>query len=232
MGFDRRAHPRAAGTDDQDVVLRLHCDGRYRNDSSECAASDCLDAGEAPWGFSDNSVRSRWEGQLLAGAARTRFEGERLGSISWVSHPDGGSTVAQARALALDPPTDRDGVVLRALVEATAREELEELEILRPYGFAAAMTLRVPDAHSFIRLVLKQFLERSSRYSGLWDGSLVEVRDGEDDPAWISAYTARTTAGAGWVRPDVECCDDATFARSRSIAWEGPPPCPVFDRTA
>ncbi|MDQ5821909.1 MAG: hypothetical protein M3540_10745 [Actinomycetota bacterium] len=125
---------------------------------------------------------------------------------------------------------DRDGVVLRALVEAAAGEELEELEILRPYGFAAAVTLRVPEPHLFIRLVLKQFLEQSSHYSGLWDGSFVEVRDGKNDPAWISAYAARTTSGAGSVRPDVECCADAALHRSHSISWEGPPPCPVFDQ--
>jgi hypothetical protein len=178
----------------------------------------------------DDSTQSWWEGQLLAGAARARFQQDGLGRVNSVSRPNGGSTVDHTRPLPLDPPAERDGVVLRALVEAAGGQELDQLEILRPYGFAAAATLRVLEPHSFIRLALKGFLEQSSHYSGLWDGSYAEVRDEADAPAWISAYAGRTTSGAGSVRPDVECCAEATFASRRGMDWEGPPPCPVFDR--
>jgi hypothetical protein len=37
--LDRRAHPRAASPDDEDVVLRLHYEGSYRNGPSYRAAS-------------------------------------------------------------------------------------------------------------------------------------------------------------------------------------------------
>ena len=173
-------------------------------------------------------VRAHWEGMLVAGAFRDLSAAHGLPAVAVFAEPDAARAIGGdgvAIRLDLEPPHERDGVVLDALVRAAAGEELADLPVLMPYCYAAATRLRPKEPHGFLRYVLESYLQGTGHYTRLWEGSYVEVVDDGDDPIWSTGYSNRMSSGSARTRPDFACCDP--FPR-RSLFSPNPPPCPVF----
>lgn len=91
--------------------------------------------------------------------------------------------------------------------ENAAADELEDLQIVQPYGYGAAVKLRPKEPHAFLRYIVDRYLHGSGHYASLWEGSLVEIVDDEEQPIWFTAYSHRLSSGSGGTRPDFRCCD-------------------------
>jgi len=172
-------------------------------------------------------LRGHWEGTLLAGVLQRLSRAAGLPKVVAFVFSDGGSmSIQHGRELAVEPPHERDRTILRELVRSAARSELEALEILEPYGFAPAVTLRVREPHSFLRHALNTYVAASTHFSTLWEGSYIEVRDDREEPVWRTGYSTRLSTGGGIARSDVQCCNP--FFR-HTLSGPPRPLCPVFE---
>lgn len=138
--------------------------------------------------------------------------------------PDGASGI-HAHAIDLEPPSDRDGVVLESLARAAGGSLLTSLVIRRPYGYAAELTLRVDEPHSFLRSMLHGLIAPFA--APAWEGFYVEILDRDGEPGWFRGCSSRSTSCISSTRRDLECC--GWQGLGHPIEWE-PPVCPVFDR--
>jgi hypothetical protein len=172
--------------------------------------------------------RSEWEAVLLGNAFRDRSAERGLPPVLWVAGPDGGHALSSPSARSTPSEEERKGLEESFQVAAAVTGVLlDRLEILEPLGLAPAATIAVAEPHAFLRHGLRAFLRLSGHVDDRWDGSLVEVVDGEEDPAWRTAYSRGW--GMGSVREDLACCDP--FDRDHTLLAPPRPACTVTART-
>jgi hypothetical protein len=168
-------------------------------------------------------IRAHWHAMLVAGAFARRAELEGLPAPVVLVQPGSAGPIT-AGPIDLEPPSDRDAVVLESLARSAGGAELAELRIRRPYGFAPELTLRVREPHSFLRVVIDRVLAPFAARA--WEGYYVEVLDG-DGRGWVRGCSTRGGGCISSTRRDLECC--GWQGLSHPIEWR-PPVCPVYDR--
>ncbi len=167
--------------------------------------------------------RGNWEGGLVVGAFHDLSEERGLPRVVALLSPQVGVGLDRMRRPGLHPSHERDSVVLEAIIRRAAGIELEKLEILKPYGYAAATRIRPAEPHGFLRHRLTFFLHGTTHHMGLWDGLYLEVVDAGAEPIYFTGVS-RGIGGGTYVRPDFACC-----VRQRGPRLAHPaPPCPVF----
>ncbi|HVM16684.1 MAG TPA: hypothetical protein VM290_03805 [Gaiellaceae bacterium] len=177
----------------------------------------------------EDEQRAYWEELLVAGAFRDRSAEANVPPVVAVEAGRfGSSRIGPGDGIRLDPaatgaPTVREGIA-DELAEAAAGHgaEIEEIEVLQPYGQAFAVTVRVDDPARFL---LERFGEMLDGF--FWDqeldGGYVLVRDAGGDFVLEAFYATRISAGGHRVRPDLEGCNPIPHSRP---ALSQPPPCP------
>jgi hypothetical protein len=166
--------------------------------------------------------RTEWEFGLV-GDAFYRISAEAgLTPIVVTSSQQGGRYFwgddVEASGTPLDP-VEEGARIQRAA--AAAEAAVETMEFIRLGGTAVAVTLRVPESHSFLRWALGPFLEASGHHDRGRLSSHLTIRDEQADPAYQLA------PGMSATRQDVMCC--APGGLSHPLEWQ-PPSCPVYDR--
>lgn len=172
------------------------------------------------------SIRDEWELELLGTAFRDASARLGMPEVQCVGHANASASIRsferlEASALTRDSVEER---VRRASLLTAAR--VEDLALLAPEGLACAVVLAVAEPHGFLRYGLRAFVELSGHFDRFRRGSYLEIRDGGDQPAWITAYAQGH--GMGLARDDVRCCDP--FDRGGALLDPGPPPCPKLER--
>lgn len=193
-----------------------------------------IEAVEEEWGAEEGEVavrathrgepRTHWHAMLVAGAFARRLELEGLPTAAVLIQPDGASGI-HARAIDLEPPSERDGVVLESLARAAGGSLLTSLAIRRPYGYAAELTLQVDEPHSFLRSVMGGLIAPFA--APAWEGFYVEILDRGGETGWLRGCSSRSTSCISRTRRDLECC--GWQGLGHPVEW-APPVCPVFDR--
>jgi hypothetical protein len=179
-------------------------------------------AGDGP------DTRAHWESWLVAGVFQYRSHTLGLPGVVWLEEGGGGNRLEYRPHPIREPGGDPAAVVERVeQAAAVAGADVARIEILQPFGFALAITLRVPDAPEFLHDRLEGFLiELEDRWQR-WEGTLIEVVDAQGRPVWRTAGGSRMSIGAGWTAPELAGCWPHHGIGSGPIGAPPPPPCPT-----
>jgi hypothetical protein len=178
-------------------------------------------------------LRALWEAWLVAGTFDFLSAKRGLPRVAYVEDPYGGAGGLgwgpEVRPPRAGPPratasaaSDLDRWIRAAAKNAGAK--VTGLQILRPYGLAPAITLRVEDPAAFLRYRLTSFQKRLDRW-GATEGVYLWVDDSHGEYVFSEESATRGGPGAGGVRPELEGC--APGFSSRGVEEPAPPPCPV-----
>ena len=174
-------------------------------------------------------LRTGWELELIGAAFHRASADAGLTPIVGAFSQQGGPYFWEGDSA---PPAARpDRAAEEARIRAAAEEAgavVERIEFLEPDGIAVAVTLRVPEAHQFLRKSLSSFTEASGHNDQARAGSYLEVRDGATEPVYQLGCSGSGCMSSS--RRDVACC--APGGLSRPILDPGPPPCPAFGADA
>ncbi len=173
----------------------------------------------------DRSLRTLWQGWLIAGAFRDRLKA--AGHPTAISLRDGDSNgAALPPELGVPPKAAKPEDVASArrtfrAAAAAIGSRLDELTIYRPDGVAVAATLESADPARFLVHQMPRFLAALGDRWADYDGTYIRLVDSSGSTVWESSTNARTPTGAVGVREDIAGCSP--------IANYGPTPpaCPA-----
>jgi len=174
----------------------------------------------------DRSLRTLWQGWLIAGAFRDRLKA--AGHPTAISLRDGDSNGAALPPELSAPPrpaTPEDLQSARRTFEDAAAaigSRLEELTIYRPDGVAVAATLKSADPARFLVRQMPRFLAALGDRWSDYDGTYIRLVDGSGSTVWEASTNARTPTGAIGVREDIAGCSPI----AAHWGYPSPPPCP------
>jgi hypothetical protein len=167
-------------------------------------------------------MRTSWEATMIADAFAVRSRELGLPSVSYYGLP-GFGTIALG-----DPGSARTRRGTAEKVKAFAgrlEEEAEragakvrEIEVLKPLGYALAVTLEVPDPAAFLDHRALDFFERLGEPPGDFDLRIVDSAGARVSENWSAG-----SSGSVWVRRDLDGC--SPYLVSRPVGYT-PPPCP------
>jgi hypothetical protein len=167
-----------------------------------------------------DDMRFSWEAFLLGDALAERSRELSLPHVAYVSIPGETSVVGQT-----GPPSRRTKESVNSFIErldkasARAGVKVSEVEVLRPLGFAAAVTVEVPDPANFLDRRAPDFFDQLGEGPADFDLRFVDSK-GE----WVSENWHAGNGSSWGIRPDLEGC--SPYGGSRPSTYE-PPPCPV-----
>jgi hypothetical protein len=165
-------------------------------------------------------MRFSWEASLLGAALDERSRDLSVPHVAYVSISGGSSALGHP-----SPPSPRTKGAVDSFIErldkaaARARVKVAEVEVLKPLGYAVAITVEVPDPASFLARRAPDFSEQLGEWPADFDLRFVDSK-GE----WVSENWNAGTGSAWGIRPDLEGC--SPYCGSRPSTYK-PPPCPV-----
>jgi hypothetical protein len=145
-------------------------------------------------------MRFSWEAFLLGDALDERSRELSLPHVAYVSIPGETSVVGQP-----GPRSRRTKESVNSFIErldrasARAGVKVSEVEVLRPLGFAAAVTVEVPDPANFLDDRAPDFFEQLGEGPADFDLRFVDSK-GE----WVSENWHAGSGGGVGIRPDLE----------------------------
>jgi hypothetical protein len=173
-----------------------------------------------------DDMRMPWEAQMIGEAFALRSRELGLPSVASIAVPGMASAVG-----ALNPdPVARTEERVSAFADRVVKEaeladaEVRQIEILRPLGYAVAVTLQVSDPATFLDRRALRLFERLGEPPGEFDLSIVD-----SDGARVAENWNAGSTGSVSVRGDLDGC--SPYLVSRPVSHE-PPPCPVDSKAS
>ena len=170
------------------------------------------------------SVRSRWEGLVIAGAFLDRSVERGLPEVSWLAYPDGDVNLDHRATPAGGRRLDALRVALATLAARVRGADVQQLRVYAPLGYAVVLVLRVDEPPRFLREGVEPVLRLLGR-SGL-DGYYVRVEDG-GGRVFELAWAQRLGSFSSWVRPALAGCSPVVPVAGPNLRVPRPPPCPA-----
>jgi hypothetical protein len=185
---------------------------------------------DADWGVPDgigleftprpgaaDDLRMSWEAELVGDAFARRSRELGLAPVAYISMPgsssalgDGGrlTTEKEARAFVdrLESESNRAGAKVR------------EVELLKPLGYAVAVTVEVSDPAKFLDQRAPDMFKRLGKPPRDYDLRFVDSNGGVVSENWNAG-----SGGSVWVRRDLEGC--SPYLVSHPVMYD-PPSCP------
>jgi hypothetical protein len=169
----------------------------------------------------DDDMRTTWEAQMIGEAFALRSRELGLPSVASISVPGMASALGH-----LDPdPAARTQQRVRVFADRVAKEagladvDVREIEILKPLGYAVAVTLQVSDPATFLDRRAPKLFARLGNSPSEFDLRIVDSSGARVAENWNAGST-----GSVWVRRDLGGC--SPYLVSRPASYD-PPPCPV-----
>jgi len=175
-----------------------------------------------------SDVRTEWKEWLIAGALRDRSGRAGLPSVSILEGTHfGGMRLSGVGRVHARKATRANVLRLRRRLLRVARQSgarVDHLSIVRPYGLAYTLVLRVQRPARYLRFRARKLLTQLRDTWSRYEGAYLEVVDRDGKRVWLGASSSRLSTGAGWIRPDLEGCSptDVSWPSSHKV-----PPCPV-----
>jgi len=184
---------------------------------------------EADWGVADGvgleftprpdaaDMRMSWEAELVGDAFAQRSRELGLAPVAYISIPGSSSAIGERRR----PATEKEA---RAFVERLEFEskragaKLREAELLKPLGYAVAVTVEVSDPAEFLDRRAPDMFQRVGEPPRDYDLRFVDSKGEGVSENWNAG-----SGGSAWVREDLEGC--SPYLVSHPVTYE-PPPCP------
>jgi hypothetical protein len=168
-----------------------------------------------------DDMRMTWEAQMIGEAFALRSQELGLPSVASIGVPGMVSAVGP-----LNPdPAARTEQRVRTFADRVVNEaeladaDVRQIEILRPLGYAIAVTLQVSDPATFLDRRAPRLFERLGEPPGEFELSIVD-----SDGARVAENWNAGSTGSVWVRRDLDGC--SPYLVSRPVAYK-PPPCLV-----
>jgi hypothetical protein len=167
-----------------------------------------------------DDMRMSWEAFLIGDAFAERSRDLNLPPVAYVSIPGETSVVGAPN----DPSrrseaTIRDFVARLEKASVKAKAEVREIEVLKPLGYAVAVTVEVPDPANFLDQRAHAFFERLGEGPADFDLRFVDSSGARVSENWHAG-----SGGAVWIRHELEGC--SPYLVSGPTDYK-PPPCPV-----
>ena len=165
-----------------------------------------------------DEARSDWEESILSGAFRDLSVEKGLPPVFLLSGPQTGYSPT------LETASEIEAKILTAASDAGAK--VIQLQIYQPSGVGAApaVILQVDDPASFMEHRLPGFLDAIGNSWLVYEGSYVEIIDGDGAFAWEYGTSSLAGSGSTGSRPDLEGCNPIHHGW---LTVQGPPPCPA-----
>jgi hypothetical protein len=167
-----------------------------------------------------DDMRFSWEAFLVGEALDERSRELSHPHVAYVSIPGESSVPGRP-----GPASHRTKGAVDSFIErldkaaARARVKVAEVEVLKPLGYAVAITVEVPDPASFFVRRAPDFFEQLGEGPADFDLRFVDSK-GE----WVSENWHAGSGGSVGIRPDLESC--GPYLVSRPVGYK-PPPCPA-----
>jgi hypothetical protein len=185
---------------------------------------------DAEWGVADgigldftprsgaaDDLRMSWEAQLVGDAFAQRSRELGLAPVAYISIPGSSSGLGEGRP----PVTEKEA---RAFVERLKAEaeragaKVREVELLKPLGYAVAVTVEVSDPATFLDQRAPDMFKRLGKPPPDYDLRFVDSNGGVVSENWNAG-----SGGSVWVRGDLEGC--SPYLVSHPVMYD-PPACP------
>jgi hypothetical protein len=183
-------------------------------------------------GLAAATVRPVWIGDMVAGALDDELDRHHLPRLDWYStsvrvgrsgvrQVDGGAIFDTA--LERDFADASDAVHVRAIREGAARAglSLTSLSFVRAECASPVVVVQARHIRRFAAMYPQRFHQLLPD-PGQYEGYYLEVRDATGCTAIAASYSARTSTGHLWVRPDIR---DAMPSDSAVAVAPGPSGC-------
>jgi hypothetical protein len=166
-----------------------------------------------------DDMRFSWEAFLIGDAFSERSRELSLPPVAYVSIPGETSALGQPAEHRGTQAAVTAFVIRLEKASKRAGVDVREIEVLRPLGFAVAVTVEVPDPANFLDQRASDFFDRLGEGPGDMDLRFVDSKGGRISESWSSG-----SGGAVSVRPDLEGC--SPYLVSRPMTHDSPP-CPI-----
>jgi hypothetical protein len=167
-----------------------------------------------------DDMRFSWEASLVGDALDERSRELSLPHVAYVSIPGESSVPGRPGQASRRTKEAVDSFIERLdKAAARARVKVAEVEVLKPLGYAVAITVEVRDPASFLGRRAPDFFEQLGEGPADFDLRFVDPKGERISENWHAG-----SGGAVWIRRDLDGC--SPYLVSRPVLYK-PPPCPV-----